>query len=103
MDKYEEELLKKIDSLENLKKSDIREVLGYEVEAEYGENRRWSRSVTTISKIGDRYFSTNWEDGLTESQENEYYEQPIEVTKRTYEKIIAVTEWIPVNNESEDK
>ena len=103
MDKYEEELLKKIDSGEKLKKNDIREVLEYEVESEYGDNRRWSRSVTTISQIGDRYFSTNWDEGLTEYQENEYYEQPVEVEKNTYEKTITVTEWVPVNNKREDK
>lgn len=102
MDKYEEELLKKIDSKEKLTKSEIREVLEYEVESSYGDNRRWSRSVNTISQIGDRYFSTNWEEGLTEYQENEYYEQPVEVQKKTYEKTITVTEWVPVE-ESEDK
>ena len=102
MDKYEEELLKKIDSKERLTKSEIKEVLEYEVESEYGDNRRWSRSVTTISQIGDRYFSTNWDEGLTEYQENEYYEQPVEVQKKTYEKTITVTEWVPVE-ESEDK
>lgn len=96
MDKYEEELLKKLDSKERLTESEIIEVLEYEVESEYGDNRRWSRSVATISQIGDRYFSTNWEEGLTESQENEYYEQPVEVQKKTYEKTITVTEWVPV-------
>ena len=104
MDKYEEALLKKIDSGTELTGSELREVIQeYEVEVEYGDNRRWSRSATTISEIGGRYFSTNWEDGLTESQENEYYDQPVEVQKKTYEKTITVTEWVPVNNESEDK
>jgi hypothetical protein len=104
MDKYEEELLKKIDNKEKLTKSELKMVIHeFEFESEFGDNRRWSRGVTTISKIGDRYFSTNWENGLTENQENEYYEQPIEVQKKTYPKTITVTEWVPVNNESEDK
>lgn len=103
MDKYEEELLKKIDSKKELTESEIREILGCEIESEYGDNRRWSRSVTTISQIGDRYFSTDWEEGLTEYQQNEYYYQPVEVSKKTYEKTITVTEWVPVNSESEDK
>lgn len=105
MDKYEKELLLKIDSNEELSESDIREVLEYEVESEYGDNRRWSRSVITISEIGERFFSTYWEEGLTEYQENEYYGQPVEVEKVTYEKTITVTEWkeISKKNESEDK
>lgn len=103
MDEYEEALLQKIDNREKLKRSEITEVLEHEIESSYGDNRRWSRSVTTISKIGDRYFSTNWEEGLTEYQENEYYEQPVEVKKKTYEKTITVTEWVPVDKESEDK
>lgn len=95
MDNYEKELLKKIDNGEDLTRSELCDIIfEFEVENKKGENRRWSRSVRTISKIGDRYFATNWEQGLTESQENEYYEQPIEVEKKTYEKTITVTEWI---------
>lgn len=102
MEKYEEELLKKIDSSEELTDREIREVLEYEVESEYGENRRWSRSVTTISKIGERYFMTEWEEGLTECQQNTYGEQPEEVRKKTYEKTITITEWVSMDKESEN-
>ena len=42
--------------------------------------------VDTLQSIGKR--------GLTEYQENAFYEQPYEVEKRTYEKTITVTEWI---------
>lgn len=104
MDKYDEELLRKIDNGEKLTRSELCDVIfEYEVETEYGENRRWSRSVNTISEIGNRYFSIDWEEGLTECQENEYYDQPIEVEKKTYEKTITVTEWIPVNKDNEVK
>lgn len=106
MDKYDEELLKKIDSGEELNTSELYDIIfEFEVENEKGENRRWLRSVRTISKIGDRYFAINWEQGLTECQENEYYEQPIEVEKVTYEKTITVTEWKEIKKdiESEEK
>ncbi len=104
MDKYDKELLKKIDSGEELTRSELCDIIfEFEIEREDGDNRRWSRSVITISKIGDRYFSTTWEEGLTECQENEYYYQPVEVEKKTYEKTITVNEWVPVNQESEDK
>lgn len=39
---------------------------------------------------------TSWENGLTENQENEYYDQPTEVKKVTTEKTITVTEWQPI-------
>lgn len=54
-----------------------------EVDTQYGENRRWSRSVSTIIKIKDKLFCINWEQGLTECQENEFYDQPYEVEEKT--------------------
>lgn len=66
-----------------------------EVDREEGGNRRWSRSVTSIVEADDgKLYAIDWEQGLTESQENEYYagEYP-EVQKVTYEKTITVTEW----------
>ena len=65
----------------------------YDIETDKGENRRWSRGMSTISEVQGRFFQTNWEEGLTENQENEYDEQPTEVKKVTYEKTIEVTEW----------
>lgn len=91
-------ILKKLDSGKKLSKNEIRELVWeYEIETTYGENCRWTRSVNTIIKIKGRFFSIDWEEGLTEMQENEYWSQPIEVYPRTYEKTITVTEWIPKN------
>jgi hypothetical protein len=44
-----------------------------------GEYRRWSRTMETILNIKDKYFSIKWESGLTERQEDEFYNQPKEV------------------------
>ena len=68
----------------------------YEVETEFGQHRRWSRDATTISEVQGRFFMTSWENGLTENQESEYYDQPTEVKKVTTEKTITVTEWQPI-------
>ena len=97
MDKWELELLAKIDNKEKLTESEISDLV-YECECEvkYGQNRRWSRSATTISKLGDRYFRIEWENGLTENQPNEFYNQPVEVELKEYEKIVKVKEWIPI-------
>ena len=48
---------------------------------EEGENRRWSRTVTSIAKINGRYFKILWEEGLTEYQDNSVWDAPIEVNK----------------------
>jgi hypothetical protein len=96
---YEEIILNKIDSGEKLNESELSSLVWEfeEIEREYGDNRRWSRSVTSIVKINNRYFCIEWENGLTENQPNEFYDQPYEVEKKTYEKTIVVTEWIRKN------
>lgn len=100
---YEFEMLKKIDAGEELSEE---ELLGlayeYSVEDIEGDNRRWSRSITSYVQLGDRHFCIEWEQGLTEMQPDECYEQPYEVIKNTYEKVIpehkeTVTEWIKKN------
>jgi hypothetical protein len=92
---FEEIMVEKILNGEKLTEREIQElVLDYEVDREEGDNRRWTRSVTSIVQLCDKYFSIDWEQGLTECQENEYYNQPYEVVKHTYEKTITVTEWV---------
>lgn len=57
-----------------------------------GEDRRWSRTNQVIFEVGGKYFELEYEHGLTECQENEYWAQtPIEVKK--VEKTIVVTDW----------
>lgn len=93
---YDEYILNKIDAGEKLDESELRSLRWEfdEVESQYGENRRWSRSVRSIIEIGGRYFALDWEEGLTELQEHEFYNQPIEVEKKEYSKTIVVTEWV---------
>jgi hypothetical protein len=75
-----------------------------EVDRIEGENRRWSRRVTSIVEADDgKFYKINWEQGLTENQENDYNagEYP-EVEKKTYEKTITVSEWVKVKDEDKD-
>ena len=92
---YEEYILGKIDSGEELTETELSEFCGNfnVVDISYGENRRWSRSIISIIEICGRYFALDWEEGLTEYQENEFYNQPVEVEKKEYTKTITVTEW----------
>lgn len=98
---YDEYILNKIDAGEKLDESELRSLRWEfdEVESQYGENRRWSRSVRSIIEIGGRYFALDWEEGLTELQEHEFYNQPIEVEKKEYSKTIVVTEWVEKRND----
>lgn len=97
MNNFEEIIVNKIDANEKLTESELSSLIWeYKVETEKGENRRWSRTNTTIVKLLDRYFSINWEEGLTEMQPNEFYEQPYEVKLEEYEKTITVRNWVKV-------
>ena len=95
---FDELMLEKIDKGESLTEEEIRSLIweSEEVDREYGENRRWARSVTSIINLYGRYFAIPWEEGLTECQENGYYAQPYEVEEKTYTKTVTVTEWVPL-------
>ena len=99
-DKYETDILAKIDAGEKLEECDIRDlVFGYEIDKIEHGSGRWTTTVETIIELCGRNFSIVWERGLTEYQENEFYKQPVEVRKNTYVKPVVVTEWIPVGKD----
>lgn len=93
---FEEIVLIKIDNGEKLTEDEIKTLVWEfkEINREYGEKGRWTRVVTSIIEIKDRTFAIDWEEGLTEYQENEYYYQPYEVKLHSYEKTIVVNEWV---------
>ena len=91
---FEEIIVKKIDSGEKLTERELRTlVFEYEVETEEGNSLRWVKSMFTVVELCGRTFGINWFSGLTECQENEFNEQPYEVEKHEYEKVITVKEW----------
>ena len=95
MDDFEKRILQKIDNKEELTEDELSHlVYEFDKEKDYGENERWTRSVTTIVELCDRTFAVNWEEGLTEDQPDEFYSQPYEVELREYEKTITVREWV---------
>lgn len=97
MQKYEQEIYDKLMAGTPLTESELRGcVRSYSISDDYGENRRWSRFVASICQIGDKYFQIDWDEGLTESQPDEFYDQPYEVEKREYDKVVHVVEWIKV-------
>lgn len=94
---FEEIMCNKILNKEDLSEDELKRVVyDYEIESDYGENERWTRNVISICKLNGKYFSVNWNEGLTEMQPNDFYNQPDEVELKEYEKTITVREWIPV-------
>ncbi len=91
---FEEIMVQKIDNGESLTEEELGEFKDFEIQNTKGDNRRWSRTVSSICELCGRFFNLIWEEGLTEYQENEFYDQPFEVEKRTYEKKITVAEWV---------
>ena len=96
LEHFDELMVKKIDNGEELTENELKSLVFdcNEVECSYGENRRWSRTVTTIVNLCDRYFAVQWEQGLTESQENGFYDQPYEVELDSYKRVVEVCNWV---------
>lgn len=47
------------------------------------DSGRWSQGMETIFKIGNDLWAVPWQRGLTECQENEFWDQPYRVVKKT--------------------
>ena len=90
-------IVKAIDNGEELNEKTLQELAYYYgIDDEFGENRRWSRWRKTILNLNGRYFAIEWDEGLTEMQPDEFYNQPYEVKLKEYDKIIHVKEWIEI-------
>lgn len=66
----------------------------YAVAEESDSAGRWYDYVTTILKMGNRYFAFDWCRGKTEMQDDDFYgSEYYEVVPKT--KTITVTEYVP--------
>lgn len=94
MSDLEKELLEKIDAGEKLSEYELKILaLEFAIERIEGDDHRWQREIRSICELGGRLFEVNWMNGLTECQEDNFYEQPFEVEKVTYTKTVEVTEY----------
>lgn len=89
----EERLVKKIKSGERLTPTEIIEALETfdTVYIEEGEDRRWSRTITTVIDVYGYLYAIDWEQGLTENQSNSHERQPYLVELEEKEVIITQT------------
>lgn len=94
----EYEFLKRYEAGNEFSERELREMRwDFPVESEHeGDDHRWTREITTVINVNGRFFRIDWRRGLTEMQDDEFWNQPVEVEKHEYEKTITVTEWLPV-------
>ncbi len=81
---------------ENLAQGDVN-TDGYDfemIDEIEGGKGRWTQAMETIFKLDGKLYSIGWHSGLTERQEDEFYEDPIPVKK--VEKTVVVTEYVPL-------
>ena len=64
-------------------------------ERECDEPRRWSRWITSICHLNGRYFAVDWDQGLTEMQEDGFWDSSIKEVE-PYEETIVVKRWRPI-------
>lgn len=100
VDKYteKEKIQMKLENGEELSKSEMKNMDNYfrEVYREEGESRRWSKSVLSVFEVGDKKYALNWDEGLTENNENEYWEQPYLVKLEEKEIVVKKTIVTPI-------
>lgn len=63
--------------------------VGEYVEEIEGCDHRWTREMQTIFKIGEQYYAIDWMSGLTEMQDNEYWDDPYKVERK--EEVVTTT------------
>jgi len=95
-------LLQKVKDGESLKESERENLAQGDVDTDgfdfemikqiEGDKGRWTQAMETIFKLDGKLYSIGWYSGLTEGQEDEFYEDPIPVKK--VEKTMVVAEYV---------
>ena len=98
---FEREMLEKIVKGERLTERELSSLVyeGEEVDEIEGEDTRWTRCMTTVINLCGKNVAIDWQKGLTECQENEFYDQPYFVEKK--ERVVTVVDWVKTEPELE--
>ena len=96
----EQEFLERFDNGETFDEEELKDIVKGEIFSIVdtqldNELHRWTRTVNTIFEVKGRLFALEWEQGLTEDCDDEFYNQPYEVEKK--EKTVVVTEYVKKN------
>lgn len=100
---FEREMLEKIVKGERLTERELSSLVyeGEEVNEIEGEDTRWTRCMTTVINLCGKNVAIDWQKGLTECQENEFYDQPYFVEKK--ERVVTVVDWEPIYPDKEEE
>lgn len=100
---FEREMLEKIVNKERLTERELSTLVyeGEEVDEIEGEDTRWTRCMTTVINLCGKNVAIDWQKGLTECQENEFYDQPYFVEKK--ERVVTVVDWKPIEPDKEEE
>lgn len=77
------------EELRDIVKEEIFDIVDTQLD---NELHRWTRHVTTIFEVKGGLFALEWQQGLTEDCDDEFYNQPYEVEKK--EKTVKVVEYV---------
>ena len=92
-----EPILQKLyDGHKDFSEEELSQLTEYDHDTIEGEDRRWYKSTETIIKVKDKFFSLVWDQGLTEYQDNQFSDQPEEVTLTETTKTIVVKSYTKV-------
>lgn len=81
-------------SMENMIDKEDMDAITF-IDEQDGDSGRWTKHKTTIFKVNNDLWCVEWEEGLTEYQENEFYDQPYKV--KCIEDVVIVKKYVPIN------
>lgn len=95
----EKDFYEAIVNKKDLSERELRDLLDYEVDRSYGDNRRWTRGVSSILKLCEHLFELDWDEGLTEYQDDVFFDQPYEVVKEEKQVMTTVVAYVPLKED----
>lgn len=94
---FEQTMADKIARKEDLTEEELKTLVWeYQVDIQEKDSGRWTKHMRSIVELCGDLYSINFEQGLTEYQENEYPYQPVKVKKVEITKTITVIEYVEV-------
>ena len=72
--------------------------VGKYIEEKEGESGRWTKTISTIFELNGQLYCIDWEQGLTECQENEYWEQPYKVRREEKEVTTTIVSYVKMED-----
>ena len=95
----EKDFYEAIVNKKDLSEREFRGLLDYEVDRSYGDNRRWTREVSSILKLCGHLFELDWDEGLTEYQDDVFFGLPYEVIKEEKQVMTTVVTYVPLRED----